>query len=214
MKEIDNMEEFMSKVREDFNQNEPNFGHFNRFAEKLELLHKQNAPRKSTRFGQKQYAIASLIGLLICSMFLISKLNNNSKALVGQTINPRVEITTEHNDNEQVVNRHDQQFATINNHIEIAQTTKTFTELEMQYIELKQHFIEYQNEESLLAIKQNLEQRLVLLDDALEESQKATMSFKKTTKNELLTKASNCFGIPQDDSNKYLGKQTNLYASN
>jgi len=167
MKKFEDLEDFFEKKRDEFFGEEPSFGHFNRFAKKLDGIHEEPNTAKSK---PKLWSYGMMVGIVaILGFFTIPFIpqvtkqqgyfsnQTNSKSIdeVDQQLsssireslsNPVMQASFANNDRLQV-------------------TLNEVTELEMQYVKLKQQYNTTNHCSSVLkAMTNNLEKRLAILD--------------------------------------------------
>lgn len=145
MNNRDFIEEFFEERRMDFQNEEPSFGHFNRFARKLEQMHNEaDDERNSKKFNLGFYGIAATVLLLICSIG-IYYLNGSSNS----TNSP------------QMVNSQ----APASNVIEAsAENMQQMNELEVEYLRLKFEYSQTYDSAILDQIRENLSKRAAFVE--------------------------------------------------
>ncbi len=215
-----NLEDYFEQNYKQFNDQEPEFGHFNRFANRLEQAHhKQNIKPKKAYQNVFIQRIAFGLLFIVATTVAIQKSNSksnsiqNSQPTITQINNQLDEVNVQLKENrEQAVS---QNFAAnYSESYSIEQkTTDKFTELEMEYILLKNNYQNNPCKSNLEELKTNLNTRLNLLNHVMNYQDENTIEPVRISNPDfLLTKATDCFGIPEEFPDQEGTKQLQFYA--
>lgn len=212
MENFDSFDEFLNENKEAFSSEEPSFGHFNRFADKLGQIHEQQPKKKNKTMI---YAAACAIALLATAIaFPFINRSNTSITAQQEQPQPRSADFNEQlkTSTLQAVNSPAIQ-ANYSTDADFEQMLEEITKLEMEYVQLKQYYNSRNHCEKVLAkMEENLETRLSILkkinsrEDSLEILRFVHQEF-------MLNQKTDCFGFLLDsETDSYFRNQNSFIA--
>ncbi len=194
MKQFDNIEEYLTKHKEQFLDEEPSFGHFNRFSKKLDAIHEEEKPNNNLlQDHRKAILIAASVALVALISVPLMNLNfpNAFSASQIDAVDEQLSSSIRESLKSNVLQ------ASFENDAAFEATLAEITSLEMEYVKLKHEYNSTNHCNNVLAsMKGNLEARLAILDCLNRQEGRKVDTAPFVHENYLLKHISDCYEEP------------------
>lgn len=197
MKQFDDLEEFLLNNQDQFTEEEPGFGHFNRFAYKLDELHKSDETKEGIKRNlflenKKAMLIAASVALVaLISVPLMNLSSNSFSQHQIDAVDEHLSTSIRESLNSPVLQ------ANFESDEAFEATLNEITELEMAYVKLKHEYNSTNHcDNVLVSMRSNLEARLAILDCLNRQEEKVIDTSPFIHENYLLKHISDCYEAP------------------